>query len=51
MLVAANEWRSRVFAVRYVVSFGASTLAVPLVAVVHPSCCRALPANGKRWKP
>ena len=32
---AANEWRSRVFALRYVVSFGASALAVPLVAVLH----------------
>jgi hypothetical protein len=34
---AANEWRSRVFALRYVVSFGASALAVPLVAVLHRS--------------
>jgi MFS family permease len=31
----ADEWRSRVFALRYVVSFGASALAVPLIAVLH----------------
>lgn len=30
-----EEWRARVFAVRYVVSFGASAAAVPLVAFVH----------------
>jgi hypothetical protein len=30
-------WRSRVFAVRYVVSFGASSLSVPLVAFLHDS--------------
>lgn len=30
-----DEWRSRVYAVRYVVSFGASATAVPLVAVLH----------------
>jgi MFS family permease len=29
------SWRSRVYAVRYVVSFGASSLAVPLVAALH----------------
>lgn len=29
------NWRSRVYAVRYVVSFGASSLAVPLVAALH----------------
>jgi MFS family permease len=28
-------WRSRVYAVRYVVSFGASSLAVPMVAALH----------------
>lgn len=32
---AVDEWRSRVFALRYVVSFGASTLAIPLVAGLH----------------
>jgi MFS family permease len=30
-----EHWRSRVFALRYVVSFGASAAAVPLVAWVH----------------
>jgi MFS family permease len=30
-----ERWRSRMFALRYVVSFGASALAVPLVAWVH----------------
>ena len=30
-----EAWRSRVYAVRYVVSFGASACAVPLVAVMH----------------
>ncbi|MBI2295889.1 MAG: MFS transporter [Betaproteobacteria bacterium] len=30
-----EQWRARVFALRYVVSFGASALAVPLVAWVH----------------
>jgi MFS family permease len=34
---SSEEWRSRVFAVRYVVSFGASAAAVPLVAFVHSS--------------
>lgn len=29
------EWRSRVYALRYVVSFGASSLAVPMVAALH----------------
>jgi MFS family permease len=29
------NWRSRVYAVRYVVSFGASSFAVPLVAKLH----------------
>jgi MFS family permease len=28
-------WRSRVYAVRYVISFGASSLAVPMVAALH----------------
>jgi MFS family permease len=28
-------WRSRVYALRYVVSFGASSLSVPLVAALH----------------
>ena len=31
----AEKWRSRAYAVRYVVSFGASALAVPLVAGVY----------------
>ncbi|MGQ0663412.1 MAG: MFS transporter [Pseudomonadota bacterium] len=30
-----EAWRSRVYAVRYVVSFGASALSVPLIAVLH----------------
>jgi len=30
-----EAWRSRVYAVRYVVSFGASACALPLVAVMH----------------
>jgi MFS family permease len=30
-----EAWRSRVFAVRYVVSFGASACAIPLVALMH----------------
>jgi MFS family permease len=30
-----EAWRSRVFAVRYVVSFGASSLSVPLVGFLH----------------
>jgi MFS family permease len=31
----AEEWRARAYAVRYVVSFGASATAVPLIAWVH----------------
>lgn len=31
----AEEWRARAYAVRYVVSFTASALAVPLIAGVH----------------
>jgi len=30
-----EKWRSRAFAVRYVVSFGASAFSVPLVAYIH----------------
>jgi MFS family permease len=30
-----EAWRSRVYAVRYVVSFGASACAIPLVALMH----------------
>lgn len=30
-----DAWRSRVYAVRYVVSFGASAAAVPLIAFLH----------------
>ncbi len=33
---ADDAWRSRVYAVRYVVSFGASSTAVPLVAALPP---------------
>jgi MFS family permease len=33
----ADEWRARAYAVRYVVSFGASAAAVPLIAWVHRS--------------
>jgi MFS family permease len=32
---ADERWRSRAFAVRYVVSFGASAFSVPLVAYIH----------------
>jgi predicted MFS family arabinose efflux permease len=31
----ADEWRARAYAVRYVVSFGASALAVPLVTWMY----------------
>jgi MFS family permease len=31
----AEEWRARAYALRYVVSFGASAAAVPLVAFMH----------------
>ncbi len=31
----ADEWRARAYSVRYVVSFGASATAVPLIAWVH----------------
>lgn len=30
-----NAWRARAFALRYIVSFGASSTAVPLVALLH----------------
>jgi MFS family permease len=33
----AEEWRARAYALRYVVSFGASAAAVPLVAFMHES--------------
>ncbi|MGH7013965.1 MAG: MFS transporter [Stellaceae bacterium] len=33
---AHDAWRSRVYAVRYLVSFGASSIAVPLVAYLPP---------------
>lgn len=33
----AERWRARAYAVRYVVSFGGSALAVPLVAWLHAS--------------
>jgi MFS family permease len=32
-----DEWRSRVYAVRYVVSFGASATAVPMIAYLYAS--------------
>jgi MFS family permease len=32
-----DEWRSRVYAVRYVVSFGASATAVPMIAYLYKS--------------
>ena len=31
----AEEWRARAYAVRYVVTFGASAAAVPMIAVLH----------------
>jgi len=33
----SEAWRARAYAVRYVVSFGASALAVPLVAWIYKS--------------
>ena len=33
----AEEWRARAYAVRYVLSFSASALAVPLVAWIYRS--------------
>lgn len=33
----ADSWRSRVYALRYLVSFGASATAIPLVAALHDS--------------
>ena len=33
----AERWRARAYAVRYVVSFGGSALAVPLIAYMHAS--------------
>jgi len=32
---ANSEWRARVYAVRYLLSFGVSALAIPLVAFMH----------------
>ncbi|MGE8498795.1 MAG: MFS transporter [Pseudomonas sp.] len=32
----APQWQSRVFALRYCLSFGASALAIPLIALVEP---------------
>src|ERR1700728_3522222 len=32
---ANNEWRARVYALRYLLSFGVSALAIPLVAFMH----------------
>ncbi|MGE8358784.1 MFS transporter [Pseudomonas sp.] len=32
----APQWQSRVFALRYCLSFGASALAIPLIAMVEP---------------
>jgi len=32
---ASSEWRARVYAVRYLLSFGVSALAIPLVAFMH----------------
>lgn len=34
---AVAHWRARVFALRYLLSFGASAVAVPLVALLHGS--------------
>ena len=34
---ASPEWRSRLYAVKYVLSLGVSALAVPMVAVLHGS--------------
>jgi MFS family permease len=40
---AQDAWRSRVYAVRYVVSFTASSLAVPLVAHLQPTAAGFAP--------
>jgi hypothetical protein len=32
---ASSDWRARVYAVRYLLSFGVSAVAIPLVAFMH----------------
>jgi hypothetical protein len=39
-------WRSRAYAVRYVVSFGASLPAIPLVAYLQPKSLGFVPLFG-----
>jgi MFS family permease len=43
---AQDSWRSRVYAVRYVVSFGASLPAIPLVAYLQPEAGGYAPLFG-----
>lgn len=43
---AHESWRSRVYAVRYVVSFGASLPAIPLVAYLQPEAAGFVPLFG-----
>jgi MFS family permease len=43
---AHDSWRSRVYAVRYVVSFGASLPAIPLVAYLQPKAGGFAPLFG-----
>jgi MFS family permease len=40
---AQESWRSRIFALRYVVSFGASLPAIPLVAYLRPQAAGFVP--------
>jgi len=43
---AHESWRSRVYAVRYVVSFGASLPAIPLVTYLRPEAAGFVPLFG-----
>lgn len=43
---AQERWRSRIFALRYVVSFGASLPAIPLVAYLRPEAAGFAPLFG-----
>jgi MFS family permease len=43
---AHESWRSRVYALRYVVSFGASLPAIPLVAYLQPKAAGFVPLFG-----
>ena len=43
--LTADEWRARAYAVRYVVSFGASAAAVPLIAWIHQTTETSRPCS------